>query len=73
MITKTTMVSSSENSIAAPDEKSGKATYAVVETTLTNERNGFRISGDGEDHEHEPPVRFFTPAPEPIRRISLAD
>ena len=53
------MVSSSENSVIMPDEKKGELRQTVVEATVKNEKNGFRTYRDGEDHEHEPPVRYI--------------
>ena len=53
------MVSSSENSVSMPNEKKGEFRHAVVGTTLKNEKIGLRTYGDGEDHDHEPAVRYI--------------
>ena len=41
-------------------EKKGEIIDTVIETTLRNERMGLRTYGDGEDHDHEPPVRHIS-------------
>ena len=50
----------SDNSISSREEKGEvKVTHQHVDNVAIDSKlAGLRVDGDGEDHEHEPPVRF---------------